>query len=139
MALIATNAMAAAAVQPKHTEVGTMAIVCTQAIASGVASDSHYKLFFVGSGMTIVDCMMRYDTAVGTSNRYGHIGIASGGKTLVSSHALSLTYPGRGGADCALPYSCTADTTIFYTHGGASTAISNLIVTCFVAPTENVD
>ena len=139
MALLATNAMAAAGIQPKHTEVGTMAIVCTQAIASGAASDGHYALFKVASGMTIVECMSRLDTAIRATNTYYHIGIASGGKTLVSSASLGYVYPHRGGADCALPYSCTADATIYLTMGQAATAAASLIVTCFIAPTENVD
>lgn len=139
MALLGTNAMAAAGIQPKHTEVGCMAIVCSQAIASGAASDGHYALFKVASGMTIVECMSRLATAIRATNTYYHIGIASGGKTLVSSASLGYVYPMQYGADCTLPYSCTADTTIYATLGGASTAISTLIVTCMVAPTENID
>jgi hypothetical protein len=139
MALLATNAMAASGIQPKYVEVGALAIVCTQAIASGAASDGHYALFKVASGMTIVDCVSRMATAINATNSYYHIGIASGGKTLVSSASNGYTYPARGGADCTLPYTCTADTTIIATLGAASTAISSLIVVATVMSGDNMD
>lgn len=139
MALLATNAMAAAGIQPKHVEVGALAIVCTQAIASGAASDGHYALFKVASGMTIVECLSRLNTAIRATNTYYHVGIASGGKTLVSSASLGYVYPMQFGADCTLPYTCTADTTIYLTMGQAATAAASCIVTCIIAATENVD
>lgn len=139
MALLATNAMAAAGIQPKHTEVATMTVICSQAIASGAASDGHYNLFKVASGMTIVQAMSRLTTAINATNSYYHVGIASGGGQLVSSASNGYVYPHHFGAACTLPYSCTADTTIVATLGAASTAISALVVTVEIAPTENID
>ena len=140
MALLATNAMAAAGIQPKHTEVATMTVICTQAIASGAASDGHYNLFKVASGMTIVDAIVRMTTAVNATNTYFHVGVASAGEQLISSASLGRVYPQRtDSASKVLPYTCTADTTIVATLGAASTAISSMIVTALIAPTEQID
>lgn len=141
MALLATNAMAAAGIQPKHTEVATMTVICTQAVASGAASDGHYNLFKVASGMTIVDAMARLTTAINATNVYYHVGVASGGGQLVSTAPCGANGvpPQRAGASCVLPYTCTADTTIVATLGAASTAASALIVTAQIAPTEQID
>lgn len=134
-----TNAMAAAAIQPKWHEVGDFSVVCTQAIASGAASDQDYKLFTVASGATILDVFARFATAINVTNSYYHVGIASGGKTLISSQSVGYTYPSKGGPDVTLPYECTADTDVYMTLGVASTAISSFIVVARLCNAEAMD
>lgn len=137
-----SNAMAAAGIQPKHTESAIMPIVCTQAIASGAASDQDYKLFAVAKGMTIVKALLTIDTALesaDTTNTMIHMGITSGGKTLVSSGQVSYLYPQQFGADCTLPYTCTADTYVYVTLGVAATAAGNVIATVYAMPTDQMD
>jgi len=132
--------MAATGIMPKHTEVSPIAVICTQAVASGAASDGHYELFKVASGMSIVDCYVRMTTAVNATNTYFHVGVASGGEQLISSASLGRVYPQRTeAASKTLPYSCTSDTTIIATLGAAATAASSMIVVATVAPTENID
>lgn len=134
-----TNTMAGSSIQPKWFEVGVHPIVCTQAIASGAASGQDYKLFAVASGMTILDVICRLTTAINATNAYFHLGIASGDKTLVSTATCGSTVPQRGGPDCILPYTCTADTYVYATLGAAATAASSLIVTALVANSETID
>lgn len=135
MALI-TNAMAAATVQPKFTEVGNLEIICTQAIASNAASGQAYKLFNVASGMTLVDVYMRLATAASTAASVIHLGIATNSSDFIASYAQNVVTVGR--ATVGLPYTCTADTPIYaWTDGGAATAASNLIVVATVSPTDN--
>lgn len=133
-----TNAMAAASVQPKFAEVGDLSIICTQAIASGAASGTAYKLFNVASGMTLKDVYMRLATAASTATSVIHLGIATNSSDFIASYAQNGVGVAR--ATVGLPYTCTADTPIYaWTDGGAGTAASNLIVVATVASTDNKD
>lgn len=133
-----TNAMAAASIQPKYSEVGEHTIICTQAIASDAASGTAYKLFNVASGMTLVDVYIRLATAASTATSVIKLGIATNSADFVASYAQNITTVGR--ATVGIPYTCTADTPIYaWTDGGAATGASNLICVATVSATENVD
>jgi hypothetical protein len=131
--------MAGSTIQPKWFDVGVHAVVCTQAIASAAASDQDYKLFAVASGMTILDAVGRLSAGINATNTYWHMGIASGGKTLVSTGTNFRAWPQRGGPDVTLPYSCTADTFVWLFHGAAATAAVSFYATVYVTNTETVD
>ncbi len=133
----ATNAMAAASIQPKMCETGNIAIVCTQALISTQTSGSAWKLFNVASDMTIVDVYMRLQTAASTAASLINLGVATNAATFIASYAQDSVAVGR--ATAGLPYTCTADTPIYaYTSVGAATAASNLVVVAIVTPKDNM-
>jgi hypothetical protein len=137
-AVTTSNAMAAASVQPRFTELGNVTIVCTQAIASDASQGNGYKLFNVASGMTIADVYMRLTTAASTATSVFHLGIATNSSDFIQSYAMNVVTIGR--ATVGLPYTCTADTPIYaWTGGGAATAASSLVVVATVINTESKD
>jgi len=134
MATVA-NDLIASGIQTKWLDKGVFPMAVTQAVASAVTANT-YELFKVGSGVTILDIMIKLP-ALGTNSSKMSLGDEDTVAQFVSSALTDSASMQRGTAN--LPISYTAETKIIATGVGATTAAGTMYVVAMCCNTEDKD